>query len=145
MMSVEYVGVSASLPTACKGRNMSCKLYIWKNSPSNVGHASLEVNSKYMSYWPRSAAGKKDFKIGQSHEPSFPKSYAADRRLEGEPAHHTLILNNLDEAAICTYWNQFKMTPNTIILSKPQLLDGGCPFARNWLEYSATIQPQIKY
>ena len=44
---------------------MTTTVYIWNNSPADVGHVSIEVNSTYMSFWPKSAAkAKNDIKLG---------------------------------------------------------------------------------
>lgn len=43
---------------------------VWKLRPENPGHVSLQIGSVYMSYWPSNAAGKKDVKIGQTHDVS---------------------------------------------------------------------------
>ena len=55
-------------------------LYVWKLRADNPGHVSMQIGNTYISYWPSDAAGKKDVKVGQTHEPAFPKSYATDER-----------------------------------------------------------------
>jgi len=61
---------------------MATTVYAWLISGNNPGHVSLQVSHAYMSYWPESAAGKKDFKIGQTHEPVFPTSYKEDEIID---------------------------------------------------------------
>jgi hypothetical protein len=56
---------------------MSTTVFIWRSSPRHpIGHSSMDVNGVYMSYWPTSAAGKKDFKIGSEHPSDFVDRYA---------------------------------------------------------------------
>ena len=61
---------------------MALLLTVWRMRPPNPGHVSLETDGVYMSYWPADAAGKKDVKVGQTHEAAFPSSYRIDRRIE---------------------------------------------------------------
>ena len=65
---------------------MATTLYVWKISPTNVGHVALQVDDVHMSYWPSEAAGKNDVKPGDTHDVMFPRSYAHGRKLERKPA-----------------------------------------------------------
>ncbi len=90
---------------------MNVTLYVWKLRPDNPGHVSLQMGSAYASYWPSDAAGKKDVKIGQSHEAAFPSSYAVDSRLERKPCEEQRTLAGLDVSAMIEAWSQFRATP----------------------------------
>lgn len=89
---------------------MDVRLYVWRLSPTNVGHASLKVGDAYMSYWLADSAGKKDVKVGQSHAAGFPSVYAVDRRLERKHADEEFVLTGLDTAKMIQAWEQFKLT-----------------------------------
>ena len=89
---------------------MDVTLYIWRLSPTNVGHASLKIGDTYISYWPAESAGKKDVKLGQSHQAGFPSSYAVDRRLERKHADEEFTLTGLDTSKMVEAWEQFKLT-----------------------------------
>lgn len=88
---------------------MSVKVHIWKNSPSSVGHASLEMKAAYVSFWPKDAAkAKSDIKLGATHEAVFPSSYRTDCRLERQEADKTVNINGLEEAKMIALWQEFK-------------------------------------
>lgn len=88
---------------------MTTTVYVWNNSPSDVGHVSMQVNDVYMSFWPKSAAkAKNDIKMGQTHDPAFPSSYKVDQRLEGKAADNTIVINELDENVMIDHWNTFR-------------------------------------
>jgi len=89
---------------------MSVTVYIWNNSATDVGHASLEVsNGAYISFWPKgNAGGKGDIKMGDQHDTHFPSLYKADRRHEGRDADQSIIIEKLDEKEITTRWVEFK-------------------------------------
>lgn len=88
---------------------MSVIVYVWKNSPSDIGHVSLQINDTYVSFWPKSAAkAKNDIKLRQTHESAFPSSYKVDRRLEQKESDNKILIKNLDEELMIDYWNDFK-------------------------------------
>jgi hypothetical protein len=87
---------------------VSAIVYVWLPEPGRVGHASLQIGPDiYASFWPADAAGKGD-KLGGSHEAHYPGSYKEDRRLEGGKASETVVLNDLDEAAMIEAWTELK-------------------------------------
>ncbi len=87
---------------------MTTKIHIWKNSPADVGHVSMQVKDTYISFWPKGEAGAKgDIKLGEMHDSSASKSYRTDCRIEGKDADRTIDLNSLDEDKMISYWNQF--------------------------------------
>lgn len=90
---------------------MGVKLYVWRARPDNPGHVSMDVNGVYVSYWPAGAAGKKDFKIGESHEPGFPSGYRTDRRLEGRQHDDEVVIDGLDTQRLIDSWNDFRQNP----------------------------------
>jgi hypothetical protein len=87
---------------------VSAILHVWNVRPSNPGHVSLDIGAVYISYWPGEAAGKSDFKVGSTHAPSFPRSYAVDRRLERREADAHISVPGLDEARVTAAWEQFR-------------------------------------
>lgn len=92
---------------------MTTTVYVWKNSPSETGHVSIQVKDTYISFWPNSAAkAKKDIKIGRTHDPAFPSSYKVDCRLEAKEADCEISINKLDEELMIRYWNTFKDKPD---------------------------------
>lgn len=84
---------------------------VWRLRPNNPGHVSLQVGSTYMSYWPADAAGKNDVKLGQTHDVSFPRSYATDARIEGQQADEKRNLTGLNTGPMIEAWEQFKREP----------------------------------
>jgi hypothetical protein len=83
---------------------------VWKLRPDNPGHVSLQVGTTYMSYWPSDAAGT-NVKLGQTHDVSFPRSYATDARIEGKEADEKRTLTGLHTDDILAAWEQFKREP----------------------------------
>lgn len=100
---------------------MSVILHVWKVSPDNVGHVSLQVGTTYISYWPNESAGKSDVKVGSTHGVMFPPSYAHDRKLERKACDETLELKTLDTARIEQAWAAFRQGPR-----RYNLLDHNC-------------------
>lgn len=90
---------------------MGVKVYVWREQPNETGHVSMEVDGTYMSYWPASAAGPKDFKVGQTHEPGFPSSYRADRRLERRNHDDEVAIGGLNTARMIESWNDLQGNP----------------------------------
>jgi hypothetical protein len=90
---------------------MGVILNVWRTSPGNVGHVSLEVNGTYMSYWPSDPAGKKDVKVGQTHAAAFPSSYAVDRRIEQCDCDVRRMLVRVDARPVLEAWQRFKANP----------------------------------
>ena len=86
---------------------MSVTLYVWKISPTNVGHVAVQVDDTYMSYWPSEAAGKNDVKLGDTHDVMFPRSYAHDRKLELKPAEELFELSSVDGTRVTQAWTSF--------------------------------------
>lgn len=88
---------------------MSTIVHVWSMTADNgyVGHVSLTVAGKYMSFWPSEAGGKKDVKVNVTHTPRYPDSYRFDCRLEGGPCDREIHLEGLDERAMCDAWNAF--------------------------------------
>jgi len=104
---------------------MGAIVYIWRNTPTDPGHASLESVGAYVSYWPqgedteaknfvKNPPGKgaiKDFNVGATHKPYFPSNYRHDCKLERRECDIKVILNKLDEDVIEKSWNDFKKNP----------------------------------
>jgi len=113
---------------------MATIVYVWFNSPTDVGHVSLQVGEVYMSFWPRDAAkAKADIKIGQTHAAAFPSSYKVDVRLEGREADSVTRLNRLNEDEMKSHWQRFKLKPDHYNMRKSNcstvvaaLLELGC-------------------
>lgn len=101
---------------------MTTTVYVWENSPSDVGHVSVQVNNTYMSFWPKGAAkAKKDIKLGEQHEPSFPRGYRTDQRVEGRSADSTIVIDNLNETLMIEYWDDFRNK-----MTKYNMLESNC-------------------
>lgn len=71
----------------------------------------MDVNGVYMSYWPTSEAGKKDFKLGSQHRPGFSERYALDRRIEKRDADSRITLTRLNELAMIEAWQKIVQDP----------------------------------
>lgn len=116
---------------------MTTTVYVWLLSPGNVGHVSLKIDNEYASFWPSQAAGKKDFKIGQTHEPAFPSSYKVDKRLEGKDCDHTVIFQNLNEEVMIKCWQEFRANPK-----RYNMLKQNCSTVVAWLlEIGSGVAP----
>jgi len=87
---------------------MIVTVHVWKLRPDNPGHVSLQVGAAYMSYWPSDAAGKKDVKVGQTHEASFPRGYTTNARIEGRQADERRQLMGLATDKMLEAWEQLK-------------------------------------
>lgn len=90
---------------------MNVIVHVWKLRPDNPGHASLQIGNTYVSYWPSDAAGKGDVKIGQTHDVSFPRSYATDVRLERKECDERRTLLRLATQQMVEAWEAFRLEP----------------------------------
>ncbi len=118
---------------------MTTTLNVWKLRSDNPGHVSLQVDATYISYWPSGPAGKGDVKIGTTHEPSYPSSYALDRRLERKPADVQLLMPRLNTAAVLAAWAEFKLTPR-----RYNLIDHNCSTViAALLEIGSGVEPSF--
>ncbi len=117
---------------------MTATVYIWKNAPSDVGHASLQVRDEYVSFWPKTAAkAKKDIKLGEMHDASYPKSYRVDCRVEHREADKSIHIHGLDEDKMIEYWGEFKSSS-----SKYNMLESNCStIVASLLELGSGIPP----
>lgn len=73
---------------------------------SGIGHASLEVNGRYLSFWPVSA----EFTVGGAmvFSPSAFQTYSADVTAEEGPPDHVVTLNKLNEKRILSLVSRIK-------------------------------------
>lgn len=118
---------------------MTATVYVWMLTPSNVGHVSIQVDAMYMSYWPSQAAGKKDFKIGQTHDPAFPSSYKVDKRLENKDCDQQLIIKGLNETLMLDTWLEFKANPD-----RYNMVSQNCSTVVAWLlEIGSGLSPTV--
>jgi len=94
------------------------EVYIWEaakvDGGKNVGHASMQVQRAYVSWWPEGD-------IWQS-SPHRNRSFEADCRAEGSRPHHTVAVSGLDEVAIQKWWAGLGLvSPSGQSLSGPLL------------------------
>ena len=116
---------------------MTTLVHIWTLTSGNVGHVSITVRNEYISFWPSEAAGKKDFKIGQTHEPRFPASYKVDKKLERKECDFEIILNKMDEDLMIKIWKEFKANPQ-----KYNMVKQNCSTVAAWiLEAGSGVSP----
>ena len=147
---------------------MSVKVYIWRNSSSEPGHASLELNGAYVSYWPQgedsefkdflknppSKGAIKDFSAGSTHKPYFPASYRHDCKLERKECDFKITLNKLDEDVILGSWKDFKNNPirynmlshncSTVVATLLELGSGKPPYHTPSIEISQYVKGSFK-
>lgn len=104
---------------------MIVKVYVWETTATNPGHASLEFDGQYVSFWPvsensavkdtiKNPPGKgnlKDFKLGVTHNVKLSNSYALDMRLERKAADHTILLKGMDVPLMTKQWKAFSVNP----------------------------------
>ena len=64
-----------------------------------------------MSYWPTSAAGPKDLKVGTTHEPGFPSANRTERRLEGRNHDDEVEIGGLNTGRMIESWSDLLGTP----------------------------------
>jgi hypothetical protein len=114
-------------------------LYVWKIKPDDVGHASLQLGTTYVSYWPSDAAGKKDVKIGQTHESVFPRSYEVDKRLERKHCDARRVLRGLDTQRMKDAWAAFRRDP-----TRYNMVDHNCSTViAVFLELGSGVKPSF--
>lgn len=117
---------------------MDVTLFVWKVEPGgNPGHSSLQVGNTYMSYWPRTAAGKNDIKLGQTHTAGFMSAYKADVRVERKDSDARRQLIGLKTQPMLDAWDAFMANParynmvrhncSTIIATMLQIGSGIAP------------------
>lgn len=116
---------------------MATIVHIWTLTSGNVGHVSISVKDRYVSFWPSSPAGKNDFKLGETHEPNFPGSYRHDKKLERRECDFNVVLGNLDEDLMIKLWEEFKNNPK-----KYNMVKQNCSTVAAWLlEAGSGISP----
>ena len=131
---------------------------IWLPEGQNVGHASMLVQSTYVSWWPDTRVGKKN--AASALSPIRNKSYASDVADEGKTPTNTVTLNGLDEAKILGWWASFGLVQNGQELSGPLppyvlltqncstvvarglMIGGGDTYASWWVSRSVVWRPQ---
>jgi hypothetical protein len=129
---------------------MSVTVYVWNMTSRNpAGHVSMEVAGTYMSYWPGTAAGKKDFKISATHPATQASRYDVDRRQERKPADWKLLIDGLDETRMVEAWsailrnelryNMVKHNCSTVIASVLEVGSGVSPSFQPRLEIASQV------
>ncbi|VDI53153.1 Hypothetical predicted protein [Mytilus galloprovincialis] len=100
---------------------MGVKIYIWAEGGGNVGHGSMTLSDgTHISWWPKEDKAKSANQRWKSVEAEPATSYDQDEEWEGKPADfiYEIPSGKLDEAAIKTWWNDFKTTNNYHIAFK---------------------------
>ena len=87
---------------------MAVVVYVWKKQGQFIGHVSLRVGARYVSFWPADSAGKKDVLVKRSHEPEFIPDYETDFVNEGEREPEKVTLWNLNEIAMIKARNELE-------------------------------------
>lgn len=100
-------------------------VYIWtfRGKTEAWGHASMQVGSTYVSWWP-AQPGQVPSKWHRQIYASVPfrgRSFAEDVRDEGQPPDHAIRIAGLDEAAIQSWWRSFGLVQNGVALPGPLL------------------------
>ncbi|MBX3412174.1 MAG: hypothetical protein KF708_05595 [Pirellulales bacterium] len=114
-------------------------VYVWRfrmkggdQKPAAFGHASVQVDTTYMSWWPANP--------GQVPSGLHPNIYASspfrnrslldDERDEGQRADDIIYINGLDEAAVKDWWASFGLVRDGVELYGPlqswSTLDRNC-------------------
>ncbi|MGU7843781.1 hypothetical protein ACV22V_30490 [Burkholderia sp. AW33-5] len=100
------------------------KVHVWdfRGSTKGWGHASMEVGSTYISWWPRPEGTKTGLRL-------LPQIYAAhpwrdqrfedDKEYEGRGPDQTVNLNGLNERAIKDWWQSFGLMRDRVAYEGP--------------------------
>lgn len=89
---------------------MSVKVYVWNQCGGNVGHASMQVDDVYISFWPDDDLGKpqakKGLKLKLSHKSIGVDSLADDIGNENGRRPTVIELDQIDlnKNAVFEYW-----------------------------------------
>jgi hypothetical protein len=118
---------------------MAVIVYVWPKDATHIGHASLQVNTHYISFWPADEAGKKDVTIKRSHDVIFMPDYISDCRAEGGREAKSISLYTLDEGAMLEARDQMTQTG-----CRYNLLKMNCSsFAAALLEFGSKRKPSF--
>ncbi|XP_071148903.1 multifunctional-autoprocessing repeats-in-toxin-like [Mytilus edulis] len=101
---------------------MGVKMYIWTEGDENVGHGSMTLSDgiTHISWWPKKDKEMTTNQSWTSVEAEPATSYEQDVEWEGKPADliYEIPSGKLDEAAIKSWWNEFKTTNRYHIVFK---------------------------
>lgn len=83
------------------------RVFIWsmQATAKQIGHASIQVQSHYMSWWPDTPV-----QLSLNSAPVAPirnKTYASDVSDEGSAPNHTISINGLEETEMIKWWQGF--------------------------------------
>lgn len=89
------------------------KVFIWnyRGKEDAWGHASLQVRSHYISWWP-SQPGQVPSGIHRNIYSSMPildRKFSDDIRAEKQMPDHNILISGLDEQSIIEWWIRFGM------------------------------------
>lgn len=98
-------------------------VYIWsyRGKSEAWGHASVQVDQTYMSWWP-SMPGQVPSKVHPNVYESHPfrnRTYDEDVRDEGQQPDHVIHINGLDENAMKDWWQSFGLTRDGVQYQGP--------------------------
>lgn len=89
-------------------------VFVWPGVlQGNVGHASLRIEGgatlpdEYLSWWPAGAGGVVSFLTDQSI-PATKHTFADDEAAEEYANFHTVVIHNMDEDRMRSWWSQFQ-------------------------------------
>lgn len=99
-------------------------VYVWnyRGSKQAWGHASLELDQTYISWWPENP-GQIPTKIPNVYasHPFRNRSFASDVHAEGRLPDHSIRINGLDENAIKDWWQGMGLVRDGQLFAGPLL------------------------
>ncbi|MDA8708069.1 hypothetical protein N9M10_01720 [Hellea sp.] len=79
------------------------KVHVWLPHQGLVGHASLSFGTDYVSFWPKTSAGKKDLKVKRSQPGHFMNALAEDVLSEGGRQPITVVIPNINKQELSKF------------------------------------------
>ena len=101
------------------------KVHVWdyRGTTKGWGHASMEVGSTYISWWPRldgrTKTGPRLLPQIYAAHPYRDQDFGDDEHYEERGPDQTVCLNSLDEKAIKDWWQSFGLRRDGVVFEGP--------------------------
>jgi hypothetical protein len=90
---------------------MTVTVYIWDKDTQGVGHAAVDVNGNYCSFWPGEGGYDGKNAVNKDRVPSANHDYYQDYNGEERAHDRAVTIEGLDEAAMLRKWGEMRSKP----------------------------------
>jgi len=86
------------------------RVHVWLPDSEHIGHTSISLTGRYISFWPEGGANAKDIKIKRSHPGMLMDTLEDDIENEGNRYPITIDIPELNEAKILDYLKEITIS-----------------------------------